>query len=105
MIRLNLQHNTEKRICIALAAILLGLFASYIYLVSASIVHVVIRTELEQEIQKIGSEISLMEGSYIAAQHTVSANIASLQGYTENSNKVFIDRSAPSFVLSSDVNR
>ncbi len=102
---IRIQENTEKQICIALAIVLLGLFVSYVYLVSASIVHVVIRTELNQEIQKVSSEISIMEGSYIAAQHKVSASIATLHGYTENSHKVFIDRSAPAFVLSSDITR
>tara|TARA_B100000745_G_scaffold52942_1_gene31471 strand:+ start:271 stop:588 length:318 start_codon:yes stop_codon:yes gene_type:complete len=105
MIRLNLQQKTEQKICIALATVLLGMFISYIYLVSASIVHVVIRTELNQEIQQVSSEISLLESEYIAAQHQVSQSIASLQGYTENSRKIFIDRSAPSLVYSGDTNR
>lgn len=105
MITLNLQPKTEQRICIALAVVLLGLFAAYIYLISASIVHVVIRTELNQEIQEVSSEISLLESEYISAQHNVSESIASLQGYTENSNKIFIDRSAPSFVYSGSVKR
>lgn len=102
---IQLKQKTEKNICIVLAVVLVALFAAYVYLVSASIVHVVIRTELNQEIQKVSSEISIMEGSYIAAQHKVSASIATLQGYTENSQKIFIDRSAPAFVLSSDMAR
>jgi hypothetical protein len=70
------------------------------YFVSASIVHVVIRTETGQEMKKVSYEISLLEGRFIEAQHKVSADIASLQGYTQTSKKVFIDRTAPAFVLS-----
>ena len=76
------------------------LFAMYMYFVSASIVHVVIRTETVQQMKKVGSEISLLEGRFIEAQHKVSSDIASLQGYTQTSKKVFIDRTAPAFVLS-----
>ena len=94
------QHTVEKKLCIGLGALCVLLFATYIYFVSASIVHVVIRTETSQEMKKIGSEISLLEGRFIEAQHKVSADIASLQGYTQTSKKVFIDRAAPAFVLS-----
>ena len=102
MIKIQLQQNTERRICIALTGVLLCLFVSYMYFVSASIVHVVIRTELNQEIQQVSSEISTLESQYIAAQYKVSESIASLQGYTENSNKIFIDRSEPSLVYSGE---
>lgn len=105
MIKRALQKNIEKRLCLALGATLLCFFALYIYFVSASIVHVVIRTELSQEIQKVSSEISTLEGKYIAAQHRVSESIASLQGYTENSNKIFIDRNTPSLVFSGRTDR
>jgi len=96
----NTQQNIHKQICFGLIALSTLLFAAYIYLVSASIVHVVIRTETNQEVKKVSSEISLLEGRFIEAQHKVSSEIASLQGYTETSNKIFIDRTAPTFVLS-----
>lgn len=102
MLKVALQKNTEKKICLALVVVLLSLFVSYVYLVSASIVHVVLRTELDQEMQQVQSQISTLESKYIAAQHRVNERIATLDGYTENSNKVFIDRSAPSLVLSSE---
>ncbi len=101
MTSLKKQHHTiEKKLCISLVSICVVLFAAYMYFVSASIVHVVIRTETGQEMKKISSEISLLEGRFIEAQHKVSTDIASLQGYTQTSKKVFIDRTAPAFVLS-----
>lgn len=94
------QLNLQKQACIALTSLCVVLFATYIYFISASIVHVVIRTETNQELKKVNSEISLLEARFIEAQHRVSSDIASLQGYTPTSNKVFIDRTAPTFVLS-----
>ncbi len=93
-------QNIEQKLCIILAGALLMLFVGYVYLVSASVVHVVFRTELEQEIQKTNSEISVLEGEYIQAQLLVSERIASLQGYSETSDKIFLDRSESSLVLS-----
>jgi hypothetical protein len=71
------------------------------YFVSVAVVEVVIRTEVSQDIQKIASEISTLESTYIKAQHTVSTDIALLRGYTKSSKKTFIDRGADSLVLRS----
>jgi len=99
------QNNLQKQVCIALVGLSVLLFATYIYFISASIVHVVIRTETSQELKKVSSEISLLEARFIEAQHRVSSDVASLQGYTETSNKIFIDRTEPSFVLSDGSSR
>ncbi len=93
-------QNYQKQISITLAFMCLSLFVLYIYFISASVVHVVIRTESIQELKKVSSEIALLESRYIEAQNRVSSEIASRDGYTENVNKVFIDKSTPSFVLS-----
>jgi len=95
----------QKRICIGMLFVCVALFALYVYFISASIVHVVIRTEVNQELQKRSSEISLLEGRFIEAQHRVSSDIASLQGYTQTSHKVFIDRTTPALVLSDGAQR
>ena len=89
----------QKQICLMLVFVCVALFASYIYLISASIVHVVIRTESSQELKKVDSEIALLESRYIEAQNKVSSEIASLDGYTEIAKKVFIDRSVASFAM------
>jgi len=99
------QIHTEKAIFMTLATTCLCLFVLYIYFVSASVLHVVMRTEIDQEITVVASAISELEGKYIEAQHRVSSDIASLQGFTKTSSKVFIDRSKDSLVLSTDVNR
>jgi hypothetical protein len=95
--------HIEKTLFLGLAASLVLLFGLYIYFVSASVVHVVMRTQTNQEIADISTDISELEGSYIEAQHRVSAEIASLQGYREAKQKIFIDRSEDSLVLSTPV--
>ncbi len=92
--------NIEKTLFAAFSSLALLLFCLYVYFVSASVVHVVIRTEIDQEITKIATEISELESEYIAAQHKVSSDIASLQGYTQSGTKIFIDRTPASLVLS-----
>jgi uncharacterized membrane-anchored protein YitT (DUF2179 family) len=91
--------HIEKALFATLAFTCIMLFALYVYFVSASVVHVVMRTEISQEITKISSEISELEGEYIEAQHRVSSDIASLQGYTQTQSKVFIDKTPSSLVL------
>lgn len=94
--------HIEKMLFVGLSSLCMVLFALYIYFISAAVVHVVIRTEIGQEIAQISSEISELEGKYIAAQHKVSKDIASLQGYVQTQEKLFIDKTPSSLVLSTD---
>lgn len=96
---------TEKTLFMCLASLCMVLFALYIYFVSASVLQVVIRTESNQEITKVSSSISELEGKYIAAQHKVSSEIASLQGYDVTSEKIFIDRTKDGLALSNGARR
>jgi hypothetical protein len=96
---------SDKRAFVTLAVMCIALFVVYVYLISASIVHVVIRTEIDQDITQISSEISTLETKYIEAQHKLSSDIASLQGYKQTADKIFIDKTADSLVLRTSVNR
>ena len=78
----------------------IGLLGLYMYLVSATVMHVVLQTETRQEIKSISSDISVLENRLIVAQHKVSKSIASLEGFTAVNDKVFIDRAPESLVLS-----
>jgi len=70
------------------------------YLVSATVMHVVLQAEYKQETKSVYSNISALENRLIIAQHKVSSDIATLQGFTAITEKVFIDRSPASLVLS-----
>jgi hypothetical protein len=58
------------------------------------------RQELNHEINEMSSYVSQLESQYITAQHEVSADIAARSGYAEASEKVFIERTPASLVLS-----
>jgi uncharacterized small protein (DUF1192 family) len=75
----------------------LGVF--YMYLLSSTIVHVVMQKEISQEIQNLNSEIANLEATYIEKQHSMSNEIASLQGFVAVEDKVFIDKTQTSLVL------
>ena len=70
-----------------------------IYLLSSSVMHVVMRTETNHSASELKSQISLLESDFIAAQHAVSQNIAYLEGYEHVNEKIFVDRNAPSLVF------
>jgi len=94
----------EKRLFIGFLSIFVGILGLYMYLVSATVMHVVLQTEYRQEAKTIRSDVSTLENRLIVAQHKVSSNIASLQGFTSITEKIFIDRTPASLVLS-DSNR
>lgn len=94
--------DVEKIIVITLVSCCVVFGALYMYFVSASVMHVVMRSEIEQDIALVHSQISQLESRYIDAQHRVSSDIATLQGYREVSSKIFIDREEPTLVLSSN---
>jgi cell division protein FtsL len=82
--------------------ILLIVFSLYIYFVSMSVVHVVMRKEVNQQIATLSSAVSQLESDYIDAQHAVSDRIASLDGFSKTDEKVFINRQSASLVLADD---
>lgn len=94
---------TDKIYILGAFSLLVFLFILYIYFVSASVVHVVIRQEIQQQIGTMHSQISKLETDYIRAQHTVSEDIAALSGYVDATDKVFIHKAKDTaLVLSSN---
>jgi hypothetical protein len=65
---------------------------AYLYFLNVSVVHVVMRKEAMQEVQNLKNEIALLETEYIVAQHTIAARMATVDGYREDSEKVFVAR-------------
>jgi len=94
------RHFTEKNLFISFVGVFVCLLGVYMYLVSATVMHVVLQTELKQQAKTVHSDISELENRLIIAQHKVSSDIASLQGFTPITRKVFIDRTPDSLVLS-----
>ena len=80
---------------------LIGLVFSYIYLLSLTVVHVVMRKEADRNMSAVRSEISTLEASYMNAQHRISTEIAARGDLVAADQKIFINRSEKSLVLSS----
>jgi predicted HAD superfamily hydrolase len=91
--------NLEVTMVYGLISLIFALIGLYMYFLSASIMHVVMRTEVEQKISAVQSELSSLETELMLAHHRVSSDIASLEGYVEPLKKHFIDRGEQSLVL------
>ena len=87
----------------------LGLFffilvVLYMYFLSMSVVHVVLRKEVIHSVSETESQIASLEASYIESQHKVSDKIAALGTFTETDNKVFVSR-GPNVPVLTDARR
>lgn len=92
-------HIQRQRLFLAVAA-LLFVFFLYIYFLSASVWHVVMRQEIEREIARTNSAISRLEAEFIQAQRTVTEAAARERGYVTTTDTVFIDQTPDTFVFS-----
>lgn len=91
--------NIEKRRVIIAGVTLAVLAAAYMYCVSATVMHVVVRKETNQSITEMQTKISQLEAEYIAAQHAVSEQVAALPGFVETPEKIFIERADTTLVV------
>ena len=73
----------------------------YIYLLSSTVIHVVMQKEISRELQDLNSEVAALEATYIEKQHSMSNEIATLQGFVTVTEKVFIDKGESSLVFRS----
>ena len=90
----------EQRYLYVLIGTVFVLLCMYMYFVSATIMHVVVRKEVSQSISQLNSDVAQLETKYIAAQHAISADIASQKGFVATAEKIFIDKSSRVVVLS-----
>lgn len=81
--------------------LVLTLFVAYVYFLSATVVHVVMRKEMMHEIVQMNSELSKLEAEYIAAQHAVNDAVVQQQGFVAVAEKIFLEQGATSVALSS----
>lgn len=92
-------HREGRALFFAAFSFLLFVSGLYIYFLSASVVHVVMRKELDREILHMSSYVSELESEYIEAQHSMSNRIATLGGFIETDEKIFINRMPDTLVL------
>ena len=93
-------YQTHKRLFFAAASAVLMVCALYGYFVISSVVHVVMRKEIDREIADLGSYVSQLEARYINAQLAVSFDNATNSGYVAVAKKTFVDAGTPAVALS-----
>jgi hypothetical protein len=93
------QIQTEKRYVVLATGLLLCLGAVYMYLLSATVMHVVVRKETTQSMKEVNSQIAALETEYIKAQHAVSERVAALPGFVLTPDKIFIERNETTLVV------
>jgi hypothetical protein len=94
MSRIDSAHQTYFCLIVLVCSI-----AAYLYFLNVSVVHVVMRKEATQEQNRLRTEIAMLETSYIEAQHKIADRIADLEGYSTETDKIFITRGETGLVL------
>lgn len=93
-----MQYKSERILLAGALAAFLVLCGLYVYLLSSSVVHVVISKETESNIHQIHSEIAALEAEYMEIQNALSREVVEQSGYIAAGKKIFIDRSSTSLV-------
>lgn len=83
-------------------AMLLALIALYMYYLSVSVLHVVLRQEATHRVSVLTTEIAVLETEYINARHSISSRLATLTDYSDATEKIFLARETDSVIVFSD---
>ncbi len=80
--------------------ILVILFASlYMYFISASIVNVVLRKEIEGDIITTHSEVGELESRYLGLENNITMDRAFAMGFVKLADKKFVTRASQSLSI------
>lgn len=74
-------YRTERRFFFAALSLFFILFGLYIYFVSASVVQVIARKEVDREIAHMNSHVGALESTYITAKQAISENTIGQYGF------------------------
>jgi len=85
-------HCIERRTVTLLAGLLVTLLILYSYLVSQSIVNVLVRQNIEQEIATLNSTVGSLESDYIVRKERINLAYAHMLGYEDIEDKSFVVR-------------
>lgn len=94
-----LQHRIRILNILALS-FFLALCVAYVYYLSVSVLHVVIRKDVLQETTIVRSEISELESTYIAHKQALPEHAESHATLVAVTDKVFLTNDAPNLVVS-----
>jgi len=85
-------RNIERYMVTFLTGILVVFAVLYGYFVSTSIVNVIVRQEIEQEIATLNGAMSSFESDYLTHKENVDIEYAYMLGFTDIHNKQFVTR-------------
>ena len=95
-------YAQQQRIFFAALSLLLILFAAYIYFISAAIVHVIVRKEIDRELTELSSKVGDLEAAYIASQSKIDEETIGRFGFAPASDAVYVRRAATDLALRPD---
>lgn len=85
-------RNIERYVMAFLTGILIVFAVLYGYFVSTSIVSVLVRQEIEQEIATLNGTMSSFESDYLTHKENINIEYAYTLGFTDIRNKQFVTR-------------
>ena len=93
-------YRRERRFFFAALALFFILFGLYIYFVSASVVHVIARKEIDREIMQMNSHIGELESTYITAKQAITEDTIGQYGFVPApTQKIYVQRTPVNLVL------
>lgn len=89
---LYIEHKLEHWLLAFTLATVCVLSVGYVYLLSMSVVHVVVSREAEERISDIHGQIAALESVYMEKQHAISTEVVASRGYVSTNEKIFLNR-------------
>jgi hypothetical protein len=93
-------YHTERNFFFVALSFFLTLFGLYIYFISASVIHVIARKEIDQKIARVNSHIGEFESTYIAAKQAITPDTIAQYGFVAASpSKIYVQKAPTNLVL------
>jgi hypothetical protein len=86
--------SAPHRLIWLLGVLVILLAAIYMYAVSASVLHVVLREEVLKETASMHSQMGELEGKYFTMQSSITRSLAVESGYIPLTDKQFVSTNA-----------
>jgi hypothetical protein len=93
-------YTKESRCFFFALTLVCVMVTAYMYFLSASVLHVVMRKEIDTELSQLNSKVGDLEAVYIEMQHAVSNELATREGFVPIDDKIFINTAEKALVLS-----
>lgn len=93
-------YHTEQRVFFGALSLFFILFGLYVYFVSAAVVHVIARKEIDREIAHVNSRIGDLESAYITAKQSIAPETIGQYGFVASpSQKIYVQKAPGNLVL------